>query len=431
MKVKYLPLLALITFSCGEESNETKTITKSTESDSVKVNSNTTVEEPQKLYCMVDNLNVRPNAGIKGEVIYQLGEGEVVFPTGKQSDETFKATFRGTEYDKPWIEVKTNFGLSGWVHSGALLEEEPLPDEKYTASYYSTPERRKAWWKSLDSKWQRVFNIMALNKPDNTNQPNDEELQKLFSLTDLTLGPDGGCGDYNYEFEVDDLSGIRNLTNLEAIDISYIVTKDLTQLSHLKKLTSLHAEGCELESLAGIGSLKNLKHLSVSYNEIKSLKPLIALTNINTIFISENKIENLDGVSNLTNLKELYMSGNPIINFSGISQLTSLVSLDIERSKISNLDIVNELIKCKNFNNLSIKSCENITDITALKKLKGLERINLGYMKLKDLSPIEHVKTLMKNYEYNEDDPFIPQEEIKRIEKLGIEVYAQEEVCGC
>ncbi len=431
MKIHYLLFsAALLLVSCSE-STDTKNEVTNTPPDSLVTNEVEEVEELEYKYSMVSNLNVRPTPGIQGEVIYQLGENEKVALSGESSEETFKATFRGTEYDKPWVKIKATPEIEGWVHSGALVDKPVEVNEKLTAEYYDSPEKRKNWWQSQKSDWKRVFNIMVLNKRDNEYAtPNDTELQKLFNAKEMFLGADAGCGEYNYEFELEDFSGLKCLTNLESLEISGMKTTDLTPISHLKNLTSLHAQSCGLKTLAGIGSLKKLKSLYVSYNEINTLKHLIGLTEVKTIFAESNKISSLDGTRNLKNLHELVLSYNPVKTFDGIERFTNLTSLTIERCELENLAIVDKLTGLKKLTYLSIKS-NNIETIEPLSKLKNLETVNIGYIQLNSLKGIEHVKNIHKVYEYQPDSPAIPKAEIERVKELGIEVYEQEEICGC
>lgn len=385
----------------------------------------------QSRYVTVDNLNMRPQSGISPEVIFQLIEGDTVTLTGNQSEETFKATFRGKEFDSPWVEIETTFGITGWVHEGALSEVPVKTDPKLSADWYDTPEKRKEWWNSLSKDWKRVFNIQILGQEDNSAFPGDKGIQKIFATKSLEATPDAGCGDIYFEFQLSDCEGVKCLTNLTFLNLSGNEISDLTPLKSLVKLVGLDINRNPIKSLSGIANLRRLENLYIDGCKVKSLKGLIGVINLDYLSADYCDLINIEGTQNMKQLSSIEVRGNSIANFDGFEHLDNLQSLYIGDNPMKNLWTIEKLTKLTKFSSLGIDGCEEIPNLKAIKQLKRLERLDASYIRLESLEGIEHIKTFVKVYDYQPDSPYIPYEEIERIKEAGVDVVTREEVCGC
>lgn len=75
---------------------------------------------PTKMIVNIDNLRLRASAGENGEEVSRLKEGSILYDLGEVSDFTTKVQLRGIWFDEPWLKVKTEQNLEGWVYGGAV-----------------------------------------------------------------------------------------------------------------------------------------------------------------------------------------------------------------------------------------------------------------------------------------------------------------------
>jgi internalin A len=212
---------------------------------------------------------------------------------------------------------------------------------------------------------------------------------------------------------IDDLSPIRNLTNLESLvinschrvtDISFIsdlvglcslyicdnkYITNVSSLANLPKLKYLNLRWLNnLEDITALGNITTLKQLNLGATDIKSIYPIsnlmltkldLYLTKIQSIVSIRNMplvefnisncryINDRHTIGSLTKLTKL--SYEPFGNSSWLSNLTNLNYLTLsgaywfDLSQIVNLPIVELRVSCE---------LNNIGHITCFKKLKKL-----------------------------------------------------------
>jgi len=94
-------------------------------------------------------------------------------------------------------------------------------------------------------------------------------------------------------------------------------------------VTSLLAFEGEINDLTPLASLTNLEMLSFSGNKISDLRPLAGLTNLKYLDLQQNQITDLSPLSNLTNLESLNLYNNKISDLSPLAGLTNLRELKL------------------------------------------------------------------------------------------------------
>lgn len=78
------------------------------------------ITTPTKMIVNIDNLRLRAAPGDKGEAVGKLRKGSVLYDLGEVSDFTTKVQLRGIWFEEPWLKVKTDQNLEGWVYGGAV-----------------------------------------------------------------------------------------------------------------------------------------------------------------------------------------------------------------------------------------------------------------------------------------------------------------------
>ena len=147
-------------------------------------------------------------------------------------------------------------------------------------------------------------------------------LMKLTSLTTLALSSN----------RVKDLEPLRVLTNLEYLSLDSNYIDDLSPLKDFKNYHTLNS----VQDLASLEGLVELTYLNLEGNRLRDLIPLKDLTNLNTLYLNDNQITNLSPLSQLTGLKELNLNVNRIINISPLHNLP-LRKLNLRDNRITDI----------------------------------------------------------------------------------------------
>ncbi len=149
------------------------------------------------------------------------------------------------------------------------------------------------WWKSLTPEWRQAFALSVLKHAD---EPGEDELQMLSGLQVLRLaGPSAPFS--NCSIELNDLSGVAALTNLETLIVSHHKIETIEPLAGLSNLKSLFLLNNCITSLQGIEGLIGLEQLYVQHNRISSIKELRTLLKLKEVYISDNLLASLEGLT--------------------------------------------------------------------------------------------------------------------------------------
>jgi len=155
----------------------------------------------------------------------------------------------------------------------------------------------KEWWDSLESQWKKAFNEAVLGNGPIENRPTRTEMESIHNAIALRFA--GPTAPYpNMTFELTNTSGLKQLDKVETLVVIFHLIQELGDLSHMKGLTGLFANNCQLQSLRGIENLSNLNLLYISSNEIKDIKPIKTLTKLSDFQFPYNKITSLEGITN-------------------------------------------------------------------------------------------------------------------------------------
>jgi len=120
--------------------------------------------------------------------------------------------------------------------------------------------------------------------------------------------------------QIEDLTGIGQLANLEELTLNYHRFTDLTPLTELTRLSylNLNAQVFPFESLEPLSNMTSLRWLYLEYNEITDITSLAELTDLYTLSLNNNDITEITPLSGLTNINTFYLAYN---NISDISPL--------------------------------------------------------------------------------------------------------------
>ncbi len=216
---------------------------------------------------------------------------------------------------------------------------------------------------------------------------------------------------------IEDLSPLRNLINLEWIDLDQNwKIKDVTALSNLIKLKHLNLDGNYISDISPLINLKKLTYLNVMYNEgitdisvvrnmidleelwlsnspIKNIEPIRELIELKSLWLAKCEIADIGSLENLTKLKSLFLKHNNIVDISSLAKLTKLERLYLSENNISDISVLENMTNINWF----ILPGNQIKDITPLVNNSGLgegDLVDLSRNPLNEISINSHLKTL-------------------------------------
>ena len=128
--------------------------------------------------------------------------------------------------------------------------------------------------------------------------------------------------------------------DLEKVTRLGIVTKNLTDVKGLEKLTQLEKltlYNNQLTDVKGLEKLTQLKFLHLSNNQLTDVKGLEKLTKLESLRLSENKLTDVKGLEKLTKLESLYLNNNQLTDVKGLEKLTQLTYLDLRFNQLTDV----------------------------------------------------------------------------------------------
>ncbi len=178
--------------------------------------------------------------------------------------------------------------------------------------------------------------------------------------------------------EIDDLSPLRSLINLQVLTVPETEVSDLTPLSSLVNLRVLDISETNVSDLSPLKGLVNLQSLDLWHSQVNDLSPLTALVNLQELNVLHTYVDDLSPLKELVNLQMLNVSSTHISDLSPLEGLVNLQTLSVSNTQVSDLSPLTSLV---NLHSLKFFDTD-VSDLSPLKALieKGIEvRYKEGY----------------------------------------------------
>lgn len=211
------------------------------------------------------------------------------------------------------------------------------------------------------------------------------------------------CGAHNRQeigIKVKDISGLEYATNLEWLSLVYQAFTDLEPLKNSNKmvhldLRSLGTDGDRVTDISPLKNMTELEFLNLDYAKIEDTSILSNFTKMKILNLSFTRIDNYDFASNMKDLEYIRSDFSPIRSLEPLRGLTKLKTIlasapqrDYTKPINDNLiDSVQPLKDLTNLKELDLAS-HNIKDITPLKNLKNLKKVVLSNNQIQDLQTL-------------------------------------------
>jgi hypothetical protein len=190
--------------------------------------------------------------------------------------------------------------------------------------------------------------------------------------------------------DIDDISAVATLENLESLDLSYTSTADLNPLTRLSKLVSLDVGHTPVADLAPIAGITSLKKVIANSTLIDNVMPLSELVNLQELNVSETPVTMTEPLARLLKLRYLDLSGTQVGDLYPIGELVSLRALNINRTLVHDVTPVGNL---RLLDRLELVATP-VVDISALASLLRLRTLNLWATDVVDVTPLRRLTKL-------------------------------------
>jgi Leucine-rich repeat (LRR) protein len=223
--------------------------------------------------------------------------------------------------------------------------------------------------------------VIFLGLNGKTELAKKERFTSIFSVDSLKV-----LALYNAQLTANDLANIKNLKQLEILDLGGNKTLTiLPDLSSNKKIQQLNFRNSVLEKLnPDIGELQDLRAVDLGYNKLTTLPAEFGkLKKIRYLELSNNLITQLPAsMEGLDMLEHLVLRGNDLTEIPEfVYKLKNLKELDLMETRISRLD--DRLFDTK-ISSLAISHKEVgkfSFDADKLAKMKSLKRIQMSTLR--------------------------------------------------
>lgn len=187
---------------------------------------------------------------------------------------------------------------------------------------------------SLMWLWYRNLRVLRLA---NNEINNLSSLYGLTNLEELTLGKN----------KISDIANISRLTQLKILDLSYNNISLLTPLSEMKYLEVLNLSGNGLDNVALADLVwvwdSQMREIYLDDNELTDLNDLYGFKLLEKVSAKNNNLAEISVFSNLALVEELDLSGNQIQDISSLEKCPDLKYLFLHDNQIEDISVLLKL----------------------------------------------------------------------------------------
>ena len=112
--------------------------------------------------------------------------------------------------------------------------------------------------------------------------------------------------------ELADISGLKNATQLESLELDDCPVTNLDAAAGMLKLERLRARSTEIKSIAPLAKITTLRWVDIGKTKVSDLSPLAASTNLDSLDLRETKVTTLAPLAKLANLDEVILTGTAV-----------------------------------------------------------------------------------------------------------------------
>ena len=233
--------------------------------------------------------------------------------------------------------------------------------------------------------------------------PSDKEIFSMDGASYLLNTDNELLGLCFHEIKLENIDSLKNLKNIEELDLSYTGIKNLSALRKMTSLKKLDLTGNKIRDIRDLKCLTNLTQLYLDKNSLNNISDLKSLINLTVLSLSENSLTDLSALEDLTNLIELDLRSNKLSDIKVLSGLTNLTTINLSYNYITDVTVLNDLSYLRNI----YLANNELRNINSLKKLNGAVWLDLSRNKIKNLPESLLNFELMIKWDFDYENPSI------------------------
>jgi len=117
------------------------------------------------------------------------------------------------------------------------------------------------------------------------------------------------------------LVDLKQLTNLEYLDLNSTRTSNISVLRLLNNLRVLYLQRNTITDISSLKGLTKLEILSINGNKVSNISALSSMTQLSELYMRDNRITDYSLITNLKKLSTLYLKGNKSTNYTKLKNV--------------------------------------------------------------------------------------------------------------
>ncbi|KAL0221939.1 hypothetical protein RCL1_001793 [Eukaryota sp. TZLM3-RCL] len=198
--------------------------------------------------------------------------------------------------------------------------------------------------------------------------------------------------DLHASWEINDISLLKDLVELEYLNIKDCSVSDISVLSQFSKLRDLTIYRTQVRDLSPISGLIGLSVLDAFASKVDDVSPLLGLIYLRSLDLGHTLVTDFRGLAALTRLEKLELRGTAVEDISFVSNLRKLSQLGLASTKIVNLSPLSNIVSLKHLD----LSDTQVVDVSPLANLINLEFLALTNVPISDISSLASLKALVR-----------------------------------
>ncbi len=213
--------------------------------------------------------------------------------------------------------------------------------------------------------------------------------------------------------DLNTLSSLSGLENLQSIDCSESLLSDLAPLAGLQALQSINCSDTEVSDLAPLAGLQALQSIDCSCTKVRDLAPLAGLQALQSIVFSRTQVSDLAPLAGLRALQSIVFSRTQVGDLAPLAGLQTLRSINCFETQVSDLapltglqvlqsidcseTQVSDLAPLAGLQALQSIECWStpVSDLAPLASAQALQSIHCSATQVRDLTPVAGLQTLL------------------------------------
>jgi outer membrane protein OmpA-like peptidoglycan-associated protein len=198
----------------------------------------------------------------------------------------------------------------------------------------------------LDRTWERERNeaVEICQHPTEDQLKTLKVLSVINGMKKIQLSPEF-CRElyFNLSFQkvlnlsktnINDISPLKSLKNLEWLDLSHTGITDITSLRELTNLKILHLDSVKIRTVRPLAGLTNIRELYLNGTDLPNIRPLSYLTELRVLYLNNTHIRDIRPLEKLTHLENLYLDHTNVNDITPLKNLQKLTWLGLYQTTL-------------------------------------------------------------------------------------------------